>query len=123
MIQLQPEYELDVIPYASTIIFELYKKGKTFNVRSLFNSKELFFDTCNNQAFCPFSEWLSHINDRLVTDLPTLKSQCNTNATSDDYNNDKENDWHYNQTIKEVADKTGLENNGNVIELEMMFLG
>jgi hypothetical protein len=62
-----------VIPYASTILFELYKKGDKFTVKTLFNGKELIFDKCKKLANCPISDWNDHISDRLITDLTDLK--------------------------------------------------
>lgn len=41
MIALKPDYELNKVPYASTIKFELYTDQKNFYVATLYNGKNL----------------------------------------------------------------------------------
>lgn len=46
-----PTLEIDEVPYASFIRFELWKKGHLFHVRSIYNGKELKVPHCD--GVCP----------------------------------------------------------------------
>jgi hypothetical protein len=48
MIQIDPTFILDVVPYASTVMFELYKKGNGYFVKTIYNGQTLKFDQCDN---------------------------------------------------------------------------
>ena len=100
-----PEYDLNVIPYASTIMFEVYQQGDKWTIKTRYNGNELAFSQCNNKTECTASDWMKHMNDRLVIDKTELQQQCDAPAVVADYANDVPNEWHFNETIKEEADK------------------
>ena len=97
MIALKPEYELDKVPYASTIKFELYKdkKGK-FHVASIYNGQTLQLGGCQAGKHCPIDTWNNYMNTRLTTNQADLDTKCAATPVDSDYENDKVPDWHFN---------------------------
>ena len=105
MIALKPEYELNVVPYASTIKFELYKNNlNEYTVNSIYNGEHLKLGDCE-QEYCPIDKWFAYMNKQLYTKNDELMAQCALTPTADDYKNDAVTDWHFNQTIKTESQK------------------
>ena len=86
-------------------MFEVYKQGGKWTIKTRYNGDELVFDQCNKKSECTASDWMNHMNNRLYTDLRELKKQCSIPAVQSDFLNDNPNEWHYNMTIKEEAEK------------------
>jgi len=68
LMSLQPSFNETVINYASTVKFELYRKGPTFYVKTIYNGREFIFEECANLANCEVSNWLNHMSKHFYMD-------------------------------------------------------
>lgn len=59
-------------PYASYIIFELYRQGSDHYVRMVWNSKEMTIPQCGG-PMCPYAKFVSVMKQLIITDP---KAQC-----------------------------------------------
>jgi len=83
MVAMIPDYKLDIVQYATTLIFELYRKGDGMLVKTLYLGEPLKFEECDNNEYCSFENWFKHMDNNLVTDSNDLKKQCA--RTAEDY--------------------------------------
>lgn len=82
---LKPDLEFDFVPYASNIVFELYKKGQSYTVRTFYNGRPLVFDSCMIYENCELSRWISHIQEYFYTSASKIKELCFKTPTDADY--------------------------------------
>lgn len=81
MVQIAPKYLLDRIDFAGSIFFELYKNGNNFNVKVIYDGQTLHFDECDNQDLCSYEDFTTLMQNRLITDGPSLREACNASPT------------------------------------------
>lgn len=81
-------------------MFELYRKGNDFYVKTIYNGKTLKFEEhCGGEEFCGIDDWFDYMGTRLVIDQKDLKAQCSKTPTSAQVANDKVPEWHWSQDI------------------------
>ena len=83
MVQIDPDYILDKVDYASTVMYELYRKSHKFYVKTVYNGQTLKFKNCNNEEYCEIDDFFNYMGTRLVIDEASLKDQCSKTATPD----------------------------------------
>lgn len=67
MIAIKPEYELNKVPYASTIKFELYNNSLgEYTVNTVYNGEYLRLGDCDAKN-CPIDKWFDYMNSKLYT--------------------------------------------------------
>lgn len=82
---LVPSYNFSYVPYASNIIFEVYKapqEDKTGFVRAWYNGMQMDIDGCSKDA-CTIEEFTNSLRKNLVVaDPASLKQQCDMKPLS-----------------------------------------
>ena len=65
LVQLVPSMNITNIPYAANIQFELYNKGNSFFVKSLYNGQKISFEECDGYQDCSLGDWLTVMESRI----------------------------------------------------------
>ena len=110
MVQIRPEEELNVVPFASNVVFEVWQNGYNYKIRSKYNNKPIEFKTnpgfrCEQDDkghFCTPDAFFNYMDQRLILNATSLQNQCDEPAptyypggSNPDYENDKISDWKH----------------------------
>ena len=86
LVQLVPNYNFTIIDYAANFRFELYRKGLSFFIKTIYNGDEIIFDNCKEHTMCNHFEWITYMKHRIWVDqAEKIKQKCNQEPTEENY--------------------------------------
>ena len=76
MVQLKPDFVMDVIPYSTTFDFKVFQEDGRFFIKTEYNNIPQLLTSCDGQLLCPYEKWHNHISQHLILSKTHLKSFC-----------------------------------------------